>query len=170
MLAEERAMRASIRTGALTLLVSASMAGCSTVSPTPPPAPTTPAAAFACTDPVLSPLPEWARKGFNPPDQDVAHIASVQGHVVAVPFGWPLREKQPEGRSNKVLWVADLATGGPLVIEARRESDTDSVRREVADGPGPSIIDLPGKGCWQLDLSWPGGADRVYLRYLGPVA
>jgi hypothetical protein len=163
-------MRASTRAGALTLLVSASLAGCSTASPTPPPAPTTPAAAFACADPVVSPLPEWARTGFTPPDQDVAHIASVQGHVVAVPFGWPLREKQPEGRSNKVLWVADLDTGGPLVIEARRESDTDSVRREVADGPGPSIIDLPGKGCWQLDLSWPGGADRVYLRYLGPVA
>jgi hypothetical protein len=118
---------------------------------------------------VVSPLPEWARTGFTPPDQDVAHIASVQGHVVAVPFGWPLREKQPEGRSNKVLWFADLDTGGPLVIEARREADTNSVRREVADGPCPSIIDLPGKGCWQLDLSWPGGTDRVYLRYLGPV-
>jgi hypothetical protein len=81
-----------------------------------------------------------------------------------------LRDKQPEGKSNKVLWVADLSTGGPLVIQARRETDTQTVRREVANGPGPSIIDLPGKGCWQLDLSWPGGEDRIYLRYLGPVS
>jgi hypothetical protein len=90
--------------------------------------------------------------------------------VVAVPFGWPLRDKQPKDRANKVLWVADVSTGGPLVIQARRESDTEVVRREVTGGPGPSIIDLPAKGCWQLDLSWPGGADRIYLRYLGPVS
>jgi hypothetical protein len=90
--------------------------------------------------------------------------------VIAVPLGWPLRDKQPEGRANKVLWIANIGGGGPLVIQARREADTDTVRREVAGGPGPSIIDLPGKGCWQLDLSWPGGEDRVYLRYLGPVA
>ena len=163
-------MRACTRAGALTLLVSASLAGCSASSPTPAPAPTTPAAAFACTDPVVGPLPEWARAGFTPPDQDVAHIASVQGHVVAVPFGWPLRAKQLKGRANKVLWVADVSTGGPLVIQARRESDTEVVRREVIGGPGPSIIDLPAKGCWQLDLSWPGGTDRVYLRYFGPGA
>ena len=161
-------MRLSTRTEALTLLVSVTLAGCSTVSPTPPPVPSTPAAAFACSDPVVGPLPEWARTGFTPPDQDVAHIASVRGHVVAVPFGWPLRDKQPEGRANKVLWVADLSTGGPLVIQARREADTETVRREVAGGPGPSTIDLPGEGCWQLDLSWPGGTDRIYLRYLGP--
>ena len=69
-----------------------------------------------------------------------------------------------------MLWVADLSTGGPLVIQARREADPETVRREVAGGPGPSTIDLPGEGCWQLDLSWPGGTDRIYLRYLGPVA
>ncbi len=157
-----------VRRAAL-ILVSGCLAGCSTAAPTQP-APTTPAAAFACTDPTMGPLPEWARGGFSPPDQPVAHLTSVEGHVVAVPFGWPLRSRQPEGRSNKVLWVADLSTGGPLVIQARREADTEAVRREVTGGPGPSIIDLPGKGCWQLDLSWPGGEDRLYLRYLGPVA
>jgi len=159
-------MRGSSRVQALMLVVSASLVGCSTATP-PPPAPSSPPAAFVCTDPTVAPLPEWARSGFTPPDQPVAHFRSVQGHVVAVPFGWPLREKQPEGRANKVLWIADLSTGGPLVIQARRESDTETVRREVAGGPGPSIIDLPGQGCWQLDLSWPGGQDRIYLRYLG---
>jgi len=152
------------------ILVSASAAGCSAVVPTPPPAPITPEPAFACTDPTVGPLPEWARSGFAPPEQPVAHLRSVEGHVVAVPFGWPLRERQPEGRANKVLWVADIHTGGPMLIHARRETDIETVRREVAGGPGPSIIDLPGEGCWQLDLSWSGGTDRIYLRYLGPVA
>ncbi len=163
-------MRVFHRRQAMLVLACAYLAGCTTASPTPPPAPTTPVAAFACADPTVSSLPEWARTGFTPPDQPVAHLQSLQGHVVAVPFGWPLRSRQPEGRSNKVLWVADLSTGGPLVIQARREADTETIRREVAGGPGPSIIDLPGQGCWQLDLSWPGGEDRIYLRYLGPVA
>ena len=154
---------------AVLILVSALCGGCSTVAPTPPPPPTIPAAAFACAEPTLGPLPAWARTGFTPADQPVRHLLSVEGHVVAVPFGWPLRDRQPEGRANKVLWVADIDMGGPMVIEARREADTETVRREVANGPGPSTIDLPGKGCWQLDLSWPGGKDRIYLRYLGPV-
>jgi hypothetical protein len=98
----------------------------------------------------------------------VAHLLSVAGHIVAVPFGWPLRSKQPEGRSNKVLWVADRDEGGPMTIDARRESDSQPVHRELADGPGPSTVDLPRKGCWRLDLAWPGGRDRIYLEYLGP--
>ena len=114
-------------------------------------------------------MPAWARAGFTPPDQPVAHLLSVEGHMVAVPFGWPLREKQPEGRSNKVLWVADRDEGGPMTIDARRESDREPVHQEIADGPGPSIVDLPGHGCWQLDLAWPGDHDRIYLQYLEPV-
>jgi hypothetical protein len=98
----------------------------------------------------------------------VAHLLSIDGHIVAVPFGWPLRSKQPEGRSNKVLWVADRDDGGPMTIDARREPGTQLVHRELPDGPGPSIVDLPAQGCWQLDLIWPGGRDRIYLQYLGP--
>ncbi len=62
---------------------------------------------------------------------------SVNGHVVAVPFGWPLRDKQPEGRANKVLWIVDSDHGGPMIIQARREHDPQIVLREVLDGPGP---------------------------------
>ena len=179
-------MRGSRAVRALILLWGWALAGCSTGTTPPPPAPssppistsvststttpTSPADAFVCANPTVGPLPEWARSGFSPPDQPVGHLQAVGGHVVAVPFGWPLREKQLKGRENKVLWVADMSTGGPLVIQARRESDTEVVRREVPNGPGPSIIDLPAKGCWQLDLSWPGGTDRVYLRYFGPGA
>lgn len=98
------------------------------------------------------------------------HVVSVEGHIVAVRFGWPLRQKQPEGRNNKSLWVADRDDGGPMTIDARREPDAEPVHRELPDGPGPSIVDLPAEGCWQLDLSWPGGGDRIYLQYLGPAS
>lgn len=148
------------------------LAGCAA---SPPPVAPLPGAggaetAFVCSQPIVSPLPVWARTGFTPPDQPVAHVLSAEGHIVAVPFGWPLRSKQPEGRSNKVLWVADRDEGGPMTIDARRESDPGPVHRELPDGPGPSTVDLPGQGCWRLDLSWPGGRDRIYLEYLGPEA
>lgn len=147
--------------------------GCGPPAPRPLPGPASDssgatASAFTCSEPEVTPLPEWARAGFSPPDQSVAHFVGARGNIVAVPFGWPLRQQQPAGRSNKVLWVAQQANAGPLTIEAHRQGQADPVHREVANGPGPSIIDLPAKGCWRLDLSWPGGADSVYLRYLGP--
>lgn len=150
------------------LVAAGTLAGCTGV---PKAATSVPSAAdtpYACPEPASSPLPEWARTGFSPPDQPVAHLVSEQGLVVAVPFGWPLRERQPEGRANKVLWVAQRYAGGPMLIEARRQSDTAIVRRELPQGPGPSTIDLPGHGCWRLDLTWSGVHDRIYLRYLGP--
>lgn len=144
-----------------------------TTSATAAPAATPGSAApspFVCPDPTTSPLPEWARTGFTPPEQPVAHLVSEQGLVVAVPFGWPLRERQPAGRSNKILWIAQRMDRGPLVLDARREGDAAPVRRELPNGPGPSTIDLPGKGCWQVDLTWSGVHDRIWLRYLGPAS
>lgn len=161
-------MRGLMTVGAL-VAVCGLLQGCSAApTATPLPSGSVAPAGFVCAQPDVSPLPDWARAGFTPPDQAVGHLLSVERHIVAVPFGWPLREKQPEGRSNKILWVADRDDGGPLSIDARRQSDTETVHRDVADGPGPSIIDLPAPGCWQLDLSWPGGRDRIYLEYLGP--
>ncbi len=130
------------------------LVGCAAPAPAP----------FTCSPPQLGPLPEWARAGFSPPDQDVQHVRGVAGTIVAVPFGWPLRAPQPEGRSNKILWVAEVSGGGPLKIRAGLADGT-AVEREVAGGPGPSIIDLPRDGCWRFDLTWPGGHDTVELRY-----
>jgi len=39
------------------------------------------------------------------------------------------------------------------------------VTRQVAGGPGPSIIDLPAAGCWSVNLSWSGHHDHLTLRY-----
>jgi len=164
-------VRGLVVASACVVLVSGLQAGCSAPLRAPSVSPSGgTATTFACVQPSESPLPQWARDGFSPPDQSVAHLLSSDGHIVAVPFGWPLRERQPEGRSNKILWVADRNGGGPMTIDARRDSDSTVVHRELPDGPGPSIVDLPGRGCWQLDLAWPGGRDRIYLQYLGPAA
>ena len=148
------------------------LAGCALSPPPAAPIPglDDPRTAFVCPQPTVGPLPVWARTGFTPSDQPVAHLVSVEGHIVAVPFGWPLRSRQPKDRSNKVLWVADRDEGGPMTIDARRESDAEPLHRELPEGPGPSIVDLPAQGCWRLDLAWPGGRDRIYLAYLGPMA
>jgi hypothetical protein len=81
-------------------------------------------------------------------------------------FGLPLREKPFEEKSNKVLWIAKNGQGGPL-LEALRNGDGAPTHREIPGGPGPSIVDLP-TGYWRLDLSWPGGEERIYPRYLEP--
>ncbi len=40
------------------------------------------------------------------------------------------------------------------------------VRRQVTGGPGPSIINLPAPGCWQLDLRWSGHSDTMAVVYV----
>ena len=37
--------------------------------------------------------------------------------------------------------------------------------RLLADGPGPSIVDLPSPGCWSLDLTWGSHHDHLDLAY-----
>jgi hypothetical protein len=169
-----RSMRSSMAAVAAVALLASGCSGAPAADPATSATTTTSVATgspapspFVCPDPTTSPLPEWARTGFTPPDQPVAHLTSEQGLMVAVPFGWPLRERQPAGRANKILWIAQRMDGGPLILDARREGDAAPVRRELPGGPGPSTVDLPGKGCWQVDLSWSGVHDRIWLRYLG---
>ncbi|WP_330437653.1 hypothetical protein OHB44_18180 [Micromonospora sp. NBC_00821] len=91
---------------------------------------------------------------------------------MAVLFAHPLRQVRTDGSNNKILWVARAATTSPdptapatLVITARLDGTDTRVIREVAGGPGPSIIDLPEAGCWRLDLRWSGHADTMDLVY-----
>ena len=44
----------------------------------------------------------------------------------------------------------------------------DRVERSVADGPGPSTIDLPEAGCWRMTLSWADRTDSLDLEYVSP--
>lgn len=112
-------------------------------------------------------LPTWARAGFSDDGSGVPHVLGRGGAIVAVLFGGTLSAPPAPDRSNKILWVPrSAATGGdPLRITARLDGTTEAVSREVAGGPGPSIIDLPRPGCWHLSLAWPGNTDAMDLTY-----
>jgi hypothetical protein len=116
-------------------------------------------------------LPEWARAGFSG-DARAAHVLGDRGDIVAVVFGYPLHQPPAAGRSNKILWVSRMpvAPGDTLVIEARQPATGATASRDVPGGPGPSIIDLPRAGCWELTLAWSGHRDSMALEYTPPGA
>ncbi|TQJ22870.1 hypothetical protein FBZ33_3131 [Micromonospora sp. A202] len=116
-------------------------------------------------------LPDWADAGFSG-DARVPHVFGAKGDIVAVVFAHPLRQHRKDGSNNKILWVARAATTSPdtsapatLVITATLDGTDTRVTREVAGGPGPSIIDMPQPGCWRLDLRWSGHTDTMDLVY-----
>ncbi|MFN8190933.1 MAG: hypothetical protein U0R78_10945 [Nocardioidaceae bacterium] len=124
-------------------------------------------------------IPAWARTGFSDPEPRVAHVMSDHGRIVAILFGRRLFAPPSSEVNNKILWVAEptispgAADGGPsdLTITARLGGPDLVVHRTVAGGPGPSIVDLPRAGCWQLSLRWGDGPqqqDTMSLAYASP--
>jgi hypothetical protein len=120
--------------------------------------------------PPVSPLPVWARAGFNPPDQAMPHVMGEAGNIVAIL--WATRDALhspplPEP-ANKILWVSRIPLVAPasLVIRATLAGSTRTATVSVAGGPGPSTIDLPAPGCWTLHLSWSGHTDELRLRWV----
>ena len=146
-------------------------AGCT--APPVEPAPTTAAPCSATVRRDV--LPEWARAGFSDPSPSgIPYVLGAAGDILGVIFGYPLTAPPPStGRANKILWTANPAAGpdpdgtasNDLQIEARLAGTDEVVRREVPGGPGPSIIDLPRPGCWQLMLTWANHTDTLDLRY-----
>ena len=111
-------------------------------------------------------LPGWARSGFSPPDQP-GPSSSANAAILGVLFGQPFTAPPAPDRGNKILWVTrDPHPAGPLTISAELGDTTaTAVTREIPDGPGPSLVDLPAPGCWHLTLAWPGHTDRVPVAY-----
>ncbi|MBM0255620.1 hypothetical protein JNW89_00935 [Micromonospora sp. 4G55] len=116
-------------------------------------------------------LPDWADAGFSG-EARIPHVFGAKGEIVAVLFGHPLALRRGEGPTNKILWVAkpaatssDPASPATLAIAATLDGTDTRVTREVAGGPGPSIIDLPRAGCWHLELHWSGHTDTMDLGY-----
>lgn len=150
----------------LTLLTATACTGAPTREP-PPAAPTSVNVALSCVAAQeTSSLPGWARAGFTPPDQPVAHVSGRRGDIVGVVFGDPLHAPPLADRGNKILWVA-RTWGAPLKIHATLNGSSLAVDREVAGGPGPSLIDMPKAGCWTFTLSWPGHQDELAVPYTG---
>jgi hypothetical protein len=109
-------------------------------------------------------LPTWARGGFTG-GLPSRFVVGDDHEIVAVPFG-KLRVHQPYDVHNKVLWVARPGTGtGPLHIRAHLEGTSDAVTRTLIHGPGPSYVNMPAAGCWEMTLRWSGNRDTVALRY-----
>ena len=123
-----------------------------------------PTSGSACAGNVTTdPLPIWARAGFSPAGLNTPHVLGERGDIIAVLFVQP-RAHQPAGTYNKILWVA-RAGYGPLHISAHLEGSTQAVTRELPNGPGPSYVDMPAAGCWQMSLSWAGYQDTLALQY-----
>jgi len=116
-------------------------------------------------------LPRWARAGFSGRAPRAPHAVGRSGEIAAIVFGDPLVWPPRKRRNNKILWVSRRPDDDPsdLRIRAQRMDGAravgPSVRRQVEGGPGPSIVDLPGAGCWRLTLSWSGRHDSLDLRY-----
>lgn len=129
----------------------------------------TPPAGTACNGAVVtSALPLWARAGFSPGAYVNPHVTGANDEILGVLFTDPLRAPAQKGRDNKILWVAkDKSYGtGPLVIRASLHGSKQVTTRTVAGGPGPSFVDLPAPGCWQLILTWSGHRDTLAVPYV----
>jgi hypothetical protein len=120
--------------------------------------------------PPVSPLPVWARSGFQPADQAVPHVMGEAGDIVAILWAPrdALHSPSLQDRSNKILWVSRIppVAPNPLVIKATLAGSTRTATVSVPGGPGPSIVDLPAPGCWTFHLSWSGRTDELKLRYV----
>jgi hypothetical protein len=116
-------------------------------------------------------LPSWARAGFSEPRPRVTHVVGEQGRIAAILFGGELHSPPSADVNNKILWVSRTGAEGPLQIRATLAGTGERADREVADGPGPSYVDLPAAGCWQLELQWgsaPDQRDMMALVYARP--
>ncbi len=122
-------------------------------------------------DVIYGVIPSWARSGFSEPKPRMHYELSGDGDIAALLWAYPLLAPPPTTHNNKILWVSHISTNGsPLLIAARRVIGSkvvgQVVKRQVAGGPGPSIIDLPVAGCWRLNLRWSGHSDVLNLNYL----
>lgn len=135
----------------------------STVSPAGPAAPETPCQSVVTRDA----LPTWARAGFSGDGSGTPHVISERGDLIAVLFNYPPVSSANPDEGTKILWKSRLPQEPmqPLRIEATLAGTTTTLIREVPEGPGPSSIQLPTPGCWQLVLSWSGHQDRMTLRF-----
>jgi hypothetical protein len=142
------------------------------VAAAPVPASTPTTAPAGCPALATGTLPEWARTGFSSANPGIPFARSRNGRFLAIVFGHPLSFPSAPDRSNKILWVLAPATGptvgpapGQFWARATLEGTGLSVRRDIGSAPGPSSVDLPRAGCWQLELHWGSYTDTIELFY-----
>lgn len=86
----------------------------------------------------------------------------------------PLGRRTEEGRSTKVLWVLrDEPSPEAIIVEGRRLDGESAFRASVmrAKSPAnhyPSVLDLPGPGCWALTIDSGIGKSEFVFLAVGP--
>src|SRR4051794_12026761 len=113
-------------------------------------------------------IPSWARTGFSEAEPKIPHVDGDKDRIAAILFGDILSSPPAVGRSNKILWVSRETWQGVTDLRIRAVAGKDVVHRTVAGGLGPSNIDLPHAGCWDLTLQWAGRQDHLRLAYESP--
>lgn len=115
-------------------------------------------------------MPSWTATAGPP--TGLPWVMSASGNMVGILFGQPLRvAPRDDGISNKILWISrSPREGQTLQIAGQRLSDgkTANATEPADSSPGeiyPSIVDMPGQGCWRLDLTWGPNTAIVYLYY-----
>jgi|GEM_PF-763899 len=116
-------------------------------------------------------IPAWARAGFSQSKPRMHYELGSKGDIAALLFAYPLLSPPPRTHNNKILWVSHASdNGSTMLIRAQRMKGSVPigrvVTRQVIGGPGPSIVNLPYAGCWQLNLSWSGHHDVVDVIYV----
>jgi hypothetical protein len=130
---------------------------------------TSSASAIDCSrQPPVSPLPVWARSGFNPPDTAMPHVMGAAGNIVAILWATrdALHAPPLPNPHNKILWVSRFFSPGPMTIRATLAGSTRTATVHLPNGPGPSYVNMPAPGCWTLHLTWSGHTDQLSLRYV----
>jgi hypothetical protein len=139
--------------------------------PAPLPAAGPPPAAVTCAPLRPAVLPEWARTGFSEAEPRMPFATTDSGRMVAIVFAAPLTAPPRPDVANKVLWVLrDMpyqAPGGSgtFYADARLAGSDRTARVAIGSAPGPSYVDLPVAGCWELTLHWGTYTDTVRLAY-----
>lgn len=147
---------------ALAVLVAAVVTGVTVFRPRQP-AVVSPAGRSACAPLRTGTPPTWARGGFH--GGYVPFARSRSGNVVAFVFG-TLSAPPAADHSNKVLWVVRGESAAKIDITAHQE---DSGRVTTLQVPaGPSYVNMPAPGCWQLDLRIGDRHDTIELRWTRP--
>jgi hypothetical protein len=131
--------------------------------------------AAACAAAVsTSALPVWARGGFSGDGSGVPHVQSAHGHMIAVLFGYPVKPSADPTVENKVLWIPgpqppassptpSVPADPALHLDGTLQGDTLRLDRTLAQGPGPSGVNFPQAGCWNLTLHWSGHTDTLVM-------
>jgi hypothetical protein len=123
----------------------------------------------ACAPLQTGPLPEWARAGFSSPEGN-PYALSTAGSMAAIVFGNPLVAPADPSRANKILWVAKQtpAPTDRLVINGTLDGGELQHSVDIGSAPGPSYVDMPAPGCWQLTLTWGPNSDTMNLLWSAP--